>query len=346
MDLQLRHLRNLCAIAAAGSLNRAAAGLGLPQPALSRQVRRVEELLGGALFERGSDGVRPTALGETVLTHAETIIRQFDELGHQVRHHQQHHRRTLRVAWSAGAMYEQLLYCLRRLCPDERLQIVAAGSSYELTRLLRDGEVDVALREQSTDRLFPCGDAVVEVPLAHIPVVAVLPERHRMASAARLSLADLADEEWISTSGPDRCHDFLNRLCGPYGFSPRVAYDIPVTGPRCEVVRHQRCVTLLQVSRALAPGVIQRYLPDLELSVRHSVAYRKDSRIAAYVPALVALLAQAYRVRASVCLAPGTLPEPSAVPRAVVPPSVVPPSVVPPSVVPRPAEGADRTRVP
>ncbi len=50
MELELRHLRTLRAIAEAGNLTRAATALGLAQPALSAQLRRIERALGGELF--------------------------------------------------------------------------------------------------------------------------------------------------------------------------------------------------------------------------------------------------------------------------------------------------------
>ncbi|GGX78164.1 hypothetical protein GCM10010510_23850 [Streptomyces anandii JCM 4720] len=53
MELELRHLRTVRTIAEAGSLTKAASLLGLAQPALSAQLRRIEGALGGALFERG-----------------------------------------------------------------------------------------------------------------------------------------------------------------------------------------------------------------------------------------------------------------------------------------------------
>jgi DNA-binding transcriptional LysR family regulator len=67
MNLELRHLRVVCAIAETGSLTKAAAQLGLAQPALTAQLQRIERALGGPLFERDRRGARPTALGELVL---------------------------------------------------------------------------------------------------------------------------------------------------------------------------------------------------------------------------------------------------------------------------------------
>ncbi|MGB8943558.1 MAG: LysR family transcriptional regulator, partial [Streptomyces sp.] len=74
MDLELRHLKTIRAIADAGSLTKAATALGLAQPALSAQLKRIERALGGELFERGRHGVRATALGEFVLARARVVL--------------------------------------------------------------------------------------------------------------------------------------------------------------------------------------------------------------------------------------------------------------------------------
>lgn len=70
MDLELRHLRVVCAIADAGSVTKAASQLGLAQPALTAQPQRIERALGGPLFERDRRGARATPLGELVLARA------------------------------------------------------------------------------------------------------------------------------------------------------------------------------------------------------------------------------------------------------------------------------------
>src|SRR6476619_2601821 len=56
MELEVRHLRALCAIADTGSLHRAARQLGVAQPSLSTQLRRIEQELGGTLFVRARTG--------------------------------------------------------------------------------------------------------------------------------------------------------------------------------------------------------------------------------------------------------------------------------------------------
>ncbi|MEU9006225.1 LysR family transcriptional regulator, partial [Streptomyces sp. NPDC048551] len=85
MQLELRHLQALCRIAEAGSLGGAARRLGVSQPALSAQLRRIEAVTGGALFVRGRAGVQPTALGQFVLAKARRVLSEMDALGAEAR---------------------------------------------------------------------------------------------------------------------------------------------------------------------------------------------------------------------------------------------------------------------
>ena len=67
-------MRIVLAIAEAGSVTKAAAALGLAQPALTTQLQRIERILGGALFIRDRRGVLPTPLGDLVLARARVLI--------------------------------------------------------------------------------------------------------------------------------------------------------------------------------------------------------------------------------------------------------------------------------
>lgn len=79
-ELELRHLRTLCAIAESGSLTKAAVSLGVTQPALSAQLRAVEDLIGGKLFDRASAGSNPTELGESVVALAAALLDDLAEI--------------------------------------------------------------------------------------------------------------------------------------------------------------------------------------------------------------------------------------------------------------------------
>lgn len=78
MALELRSLRGFVTVCAAGSISRAAERLHIAQPALSLQMKNLEEEFGTALLERNPRGVVATAAGEMLLAHATDILRRVD----------------------------------------------------------------------------------------------------------------------------------------------------------------------------------------------------------------------------------------------------------------------------
>lgn len=81
MNLTLKQLRYFDALARSGHFGRAADVCAISQPALSMQIKELEETLGAQLFERGARHVRLTALGEDVFARVGRILRSIDELG-------------------------------------------------------------------------------------------------------------------------------------------------------------------------------------------------------------------------------------------------------------------------
>ena len=79
-DLELRHLRAVCAIADAGSITKAASTLGVTQPGLSAQLRAVEEIIGGSLFNRDSAGCTPTEIGTDLIAMARPLLNDLVEM--------------------------------------------------------------------------------------------------------------------------------------------------------------------------------------------------------------------------------------------------------------------------
>src|ERR1700687_4426445 len=78
MNLEIRHLRLVAAIAETGSVTRAGNCLHLTQSALSHQLRDAEEQLGAPLFERGSRKMTLTAAGARLLQSARTVIAELE----------------------------------------------------------------------------------------------------------------------------------------------------------------------------------------------------------------------------------------------------------------------------
>ncbi|QWF79983.1 HTH-type transcriptional regulator HdfR [Amycolatopsis sp. CA-230715] len=292
VELELKHLHHLRVVAKAGSLNRAAAQLVLPQPALSRELRRIEQLLGDELFERDRTGVRPTAFGQLILDYADGILAHTAKIGSDLAHQCAHRTKALRVGWSATALSGLLLDALDVTGYGDQAEIRTAESTAEMLEWFGRGELDLAVLSEQCEVPLPANTGRVD--LSDDPLLIMLPDWHPLASRQSVQLAELEHERWISSTGPDRCREFLKRVCRPFGFSPQIAHHVSVSGPRDEIVRYQGDVTLVQTLRPLAPGVVHRPISDLLMRTSHFLLYREDSPIAARIDVLAGLITDAY----------------------------------------------------
>lgn len=293
MELELKHLRHLQVIARTGSLNRAAAELVLPQPALSRELRRIEESLGRSLFDRDRTGVRVTPFGRLILDYADGILARTARIGADLSQLRAQRDGALRVGWSETTLSGHLLDALEVTGLGDRAEIRTAGSTAEMLCWFGRGELDLAVLSEQCPVPLPANTGRID--LAEDPLSVMLPQWHPLAALPSVRFAELEHERWISSTGPDRCREFLARVCGPFGFSPVIAHHVPVSGPRDEIVRYQGDITLIESTRPLAPGVVHRPFPELLVRTSHFLLYREDSRIAPGVGRLAEVIGEAYR---------------------------------------------------
>jgi DNA-binding transcriptional LysR family regulator len=132
MELELRHLRALCAIADAGSVGRAAALLGYSQPALSTQLRRIEGFFGEALFERGNSGVELTPHGWEVLAQARDVLARVDAIGKRPAPGAAGAGRSLRLAATNTPVLSGLVVRMRNAFPDLGISVSSVYSSADI----------------------------------------------------------------------------------------------------------------------------------------------------------------------------------------------------------------------
>ncbi|MCP3936080.1 MAG: LysR family transcriptional regulator [Actinomycetia bacterium] len=145
--MDLRQLRTVIHVAELGSLSKAAERLHIAQPALSRQVRRLERDLGVELFERHGRGMHPTDAALDILDHARNIMGELDSIravaavGHvPLRGHV-----SIGMPPTAGDILTvPIATAFSESHPDATLRIVNAYSRY-LQNWLQRGELDVAI---------------------------------------------------------------------------------------------------------------------------------------------------------------------------------------------------------
>jgi DNA-binding transcriptional LysR family regulator len=220
VTLELRQLRYFVAIAEEGSLTRAAARLHIAQQSLSQQLRTLEAQLGATLFERSSRGVTLTEVGAVLLREARPVLARAEGAAEAVRRAARGEQGELRVGFLstvANHLMAPVVRAFRERHPGvtlhtEDLPIAA------LVAGLRDGTLDAGLSRPPLVE-----DLATEVVLRE-PVAAVLPEGHRLAGRAELTLADLADEPWVLTprSSWPPWHRLFDEDFARAGFRPRV----------------------------------------------------------------------------------------------------------------------------
>ncbi|MFJ9898401.1 LysR family transcriptional regulator [Streptomyces sp. NPDC091280] len=224
MDLEIRHLRVVSAIAETGSISRASVLLGHSQPAVTGQLQRIERLLGGPLFTRGGSGATPTALGAIVLSHAQMITGLHDDLMRDVRRRDADETglTTLRLGATAGPMAAALMTVSKQLLPDTEVSLHLSDSDEALLELLAESRLEIGLSADYPGYELPAPDGLTEAVLVVEPVFVLLAKDHPLADRPEIPLAALAGEQWLPGDGKDiRMRAMFRDACRRAGFTPR-----------------------------------------------------------------------------------------------------------------------------
>lgn len=138
----LRHVRFFVAVTEERHFGRAAASLGMTQPPLSQGVQRLEHHLGVQLFDRGARGVRITEAGLALLPQARDLLAAETCLEQRAAAHTAD--TTLRVGLTSD-VEEHVVGLVAALTLQQSSVSPRLGGSIELTELVRDGDLDIAL---------------------------------------------------------------------------------------------------------------------------------------------------------------------------------------------------------
>jgi DNA-binding transcriptional LysR family regulator len=293
VDLELRHLRVVCAIADRGSLTKAAASLGLAQPALTAQLHRIEESLGGSLFDRGRHGARPTALGELVLARARVVLPAVRGLQDEAIRLANSDRIRCRIGAVNGPLLGGLVHRLSAERPDVPITSHPAWSASDLVAQVSAGELDFALVGVCGHAPPPADRNLVWRAIAVDPVFVLLSENHPLARQGEVALAELADARWAATPGDGCFGECFARACARVGFTPRPMYEVDVAG--CiDLALSGDAVVLCQATFRLAPGLVSVPLAGVPLRWRHLLGWHRTSPTAPHARHLVRHATAAY----------------------------------------------------
>lgn len=223
-DIHLRHLRYFVAVADELHFGRAAKTLGMAQPPLSQQIKRLEDRLGAELFRRTRRTVELTDVGAVLLTEARDLLAHAARVEQAVRRAAAGTGGTIRMGFVGSAAHDVLPTLLRRFreaVPDGRV-IPSEIPTTEQIAAIAGGTLDAGLVRLPISATDVATRALVEEPL-----VIALPDFHPLAQRRRLPLSALAGEAFVLFGRQlnPLFHDEVISACHDAGFSPDVVQE-------------------------------------------------------------------------------------------------------------------------
>lgn len=232
--MTLTELRYIVALARERHFGRAAERCFVSQPTLSVAVRKLEDELGVAIFERHRGEVRPTPVGERVIDQARRVLSEAQAVEDIAREGRDELDGPLRL----GAIYTVGPYLLPHLIPELRRNaphmplVIEENFTAELARQLQQNELDTVIVAEPFEE-----PGVTTTPLYDEPFVVVMPQAHPWARRTHIATNDLAGEKLLLL-GPGHCfRDQVLAAC-PDCRETEVEGHKPLAGSSLETIRH------------------------------------------------------------------------------------------------------------
>lgn len=290
--MDLRQFRYFVTVAEELHVARAAARLGLSQPALSQHIRALEQRTGVRLFLRANRRISLTAAGEAFLAEARQAIFHAEQAVRTAQRAARGETGSIHIGYVSSALGEpaflQGLADFGSQHPDVTIEMHLQNFKYNLAALRNEAD-DIAILRGP---LIELPEGFEHFTFSAWPMQIALPSRHPLTGTPQIRLAELAAETLLIPDDPPGCGmaDTIHRLCATHAFIPRRTMIVNETSSAVGMVAGGLGIALLPESANAQrlPGVS---FCDLAPPIMHSellVLYRRFERS----PAIRALLAQ------------------------------------------------------
>ena len=262
-NMELRHLRYFVGVADELSFTKAAQKLHVAQPALSRQIRQLEEEVGVALFERSRRSVRLTEAGQVFLGEARSLLAQSAQAVRAAQATGLAGRGSLNIGYVWGLFHSLVPAAVarfRQAFPDVAVNLFDLTATEQVAALMA-GRLDAGFVGFAQE-LDAAGLAKQKVGAC--TMVAALPRSHRAARKSTVTLSALAQEFFfvISEQNYPGASRLVMEACAEAGFRPKILQTAERGHTILSLVAGNCGVALLpEPLRALPhPGVVFRPL--------------------------------------------------------------------------------------
>ncbi|GGF15212.1 LysR family transcriptional regulator [Aliidongia dinghuensis] len=256
--MEIRHFRYFLAAAEELHFTRAAQRVNVAQPALSQQIRQLEDELGAQLFHRLTRGVELTEAGRAFLPYAKAALTASEAAAVAAKRAAKGELGQLRIGFTSSASFNPIVTGtigrFRDAYPDMELNLQEQATS-ALLPFLREGRIQLAFIRATTDEM----EGLRRTLLPDEALWVALPARHRLAGETCVNLAALSAERFIvypRTNGR-LLYDAIVAACGQAGFSPLIVQEAPQLASTVNLVAAGVGIALVPASmrRIRAPGV-------------------------------------------------------------------------------------------
>lgn len=220
--MEVHQLRYFCAVARHGTFTRASEVEHVAQPSLSQQILKLEAELGSRLFDRLPRSAKLTVFGQALLPKAERILRELDEAKTELLEMAGNEKGDVVVGiipTIAAYLLPKLLRGFAARHPLITVKIIEDITPVLLQRL-HDGTIDLAIAA-----LPITGGELATEELFEEKFYAVLPEKHRRASRASISLTELNREPFLLLKEGHCFRDSLIAACHKSKMTPSMVFE-------------------------------------------------------------------------------------------------------------------------
>lgn len=256
MHISLRQLRIFEAVAHNHSYTRAAEELHLSQPAVSMQVRQLEDAVGLPLFERLGKQIVTTAAGRELYQYSRAINRSLSEMEEVMESLKGINRGSLQIAVASTVNYfaPRLLAVFHKRYPGIGLRLDVTNREM-LVQMLDSNSVDLVLMGVPPKNVDVESEAFMDNPL-----VVIAPPDHPLASRRQIPIERLAEETFVMREAGSGTRQTMERFFSERGLSIR--HGMQMT--RNEAVKQA-------VRSGLGLSVVSLHTIELELETRRLV---------------------------------------------------------------------------
>lgn len=278
--MNIRDLQYIIAVAESRHFGRAAERCFVSQPTLSGQIKKLEDELGVAIFERTNRSVEITPVGESILAHARQVMEQVDAIQQTALASRDPLSGPLRIGaipTISPYLMPLILSPIKKQHPQMKLVLSEEITDMLIARLLNH-EIDAALLATPVDE-----QGIASLPLFDEPFWIAYPRKHRFYDKERITLRDLNNENLLLLSeghclaqqAMDVCH-IRDRQQGEMADLRAASLETLI-----QLVRAGSGVTLvpalaMQGSWATGSGVVAQPLNIANAYRRVSLVYRQS----------------------------------------------------------------------